>query len=93
MISGRAGRIKVAEEGYISTNYNGSYRTQLGHSRSGRKVELRCQGIQEITGPLKKHLLQEIHKELRDAELGFDAPLRSTLGGGTGEPAGRTAGH
>lgn len=79
VISGRAGRIKVAGGGYISTNY-GSYRARLGHSRSGRKVELNCKGIQEITGHLKKHPLQEIHKELRDAELGFDPPLPEYTG-------------
>ena len=84
ILSGRAGRIKVAGGEYISTGFR-SYKARLGPSRSGKLYNLKCQGIKEITGHLMKHPLQEINKEFRDAELiGIDAPLPEyTRGGGT----------
>ena len=79
MISNRAVRITVAGGGQVSAQF-GSYKTQL--SNSGRKRELICQGIQEITGQFKKYPLQEVHQEFRDAKLGFDTPLPEYTGGG-----------
>ena len=80
MISNQAKRIAVAGGGHVLTHF-GSYKTQLRLANSGTKRELVCQGIQEIMGRLKKHLLQEIHKELRDTGLEFDAPLPEYTGG------------
>ena len=81
MISNRAERITVAGGGQVSAQF-GSYKTQLRLSNSGRKRELICQGIQEITGRVKKYPLQEVHQEFRDAELGLDTPLLEYTGGG-----------
>ena len=92
VLSGRAGRIYATGGGYMSTGF-GSYKARLGPSRSGKQLELNCQGLQEITGPLVKHLLQEIHKELRDAGvIGFNAPLPEYTGEGTSEHTGGTTG-
>ena len=85
ILSGRAGRIKVAGREYVSTGF-GSYKATLGPSRSGRFYNLKCQGIKEITGNLVEHPLKEINKELRDAEMiDVDTPSRSTLGESTWE--------
>ena len=80
-ISNQAGRIAVTGGGHVSAHF-GSYKTQIRLANSGAKRELICQGIQEITGWLKKHTLQEIHQELRNIRLGFDAPLQEYTGGG-----------
>ena len=75
-ISNQAGRIAVAGGGHVSAHF-GSYKTQIRLANSGARKELICQGIQEITGRLKKHPLQEIYEELRNN--GSKSPYRSTL--------------
>ena len=60
----------------------GSYKALLPLPNSGSKRELQCQGIQSITGPIKRYPLQEVQQELRNAKGGFDAPLPEYTGGG-----------
>ena len=69
----------MAGEGHVSAHF-GSYKTQIRLANSRAKRELICQGIQEITGRLKKHPLQEIHEELRN--IGINATLPEYTGGG-----------
>ena len=52
--SARAERIAVAGGGQVLTQY-GSYRALLPLPNSGSKKELQCQGIQSITGPIKRY--------------------------------------
>ena len=68
LISTRPRRMTVAG-GKTLTTKHGVYRARLGPSVTGEDKTIDCQGVNSITGSLRKQVLHEVNAELRDSGL------------------------